>query len=271
MKIEHQIAVVTGAIGGIGLATSRLLVQRKVSGIALVDLTENCLQIAENLNRATNTPVAIPFCGDVCDSEFRQSVFRTMEEKFGPVSICIPAAGILDDALAVKIDKESGDTSIYAEHRFERIMKINMMHPTYWALETISGIAKYRHHNSLGKWNGTEEIQGVVVLIGSVSSKGNRGQVAYAGAKSGLVGVASTLNLEGLHYGVQTKIIHPGFVDTKMVDSIDTEFFEQNLKPLIGLGRKIQPEEIAELICIMIENPVLSGGLWADASMTPLA
>ena len=70
---------------------------------------------------------------------------------------------------------------------------------------------------------------------------------------------------------MQTKIVHPGFVDTPMVETIDPEYFENNLRPLIGLGRKITPAEIAEIVCAMIENPVLSGQVWADASMTPLA
>jgi hypothetical protein len=56
-----------------------------------------------------------------------------------------------------------------------------------------------------------------------------------------------------------------------MVDTIDADYFEEHLKPQIGLGRKIRPQEIAEIICAMVENPVISGAVWADASMRPLA
>ena len=121
------------------------------------------------------------------------------------------------------------------------------------------------------KWAPEEKTQGVIIFIGSVSSRGNRGQVGYAAAKSALSAVSATLNLEGLFHGVQSKIVHPGFVNTQKVDTIDQDYFEKNLKPLIGLGRKIQPGEIAAIICAMIENPVLSGEVWADASMLPLA
>ena len=56
-----------------------------------------------------------------------------------------------------------------------------------------------------------------------------------------------------------------------MVDAIDQDYFDAHLKPLIGLGRKIQPFEIADIVCAMIENPALSGQVWADASLNPLA
>ena len=88
--------------------------------------------------------------------------------------------------------------------------------------------------------------------------------------KSGLNAVASTLNVEGLYHGVQVKIIHPGLVDTAMVESIPDHYFESRLKPLVGLGRLIQPEEIAQAVLTLIENPVISGPLWADASLRSL-
>ena len=271
MQLSNKNVLVTGATGGIGLAVSKKLIQCGVSSLGIVDLSEGCETLAAELNEQVDGSVVTGFCGDVTDSEFRQSVFETMEKNHGPVQICIPAAGIVRDGLAVKENKSTGEIELYPESNFRKLLDVNLLHPTYWAMQTIAGVARYRQSQGLGKWDTSEEIQGVIVLIGSVSSRGNRGQVGYAATKSALKAVCTTLNLEGLFHGVQTKIIHPGFVDTQMVDNIDQAYFEQHLKPLIGLGRKIQPDEIADIIVSMIENPVLSGEVWADASMTPLA
>ena len=271
MNIKDKIAVITGATGGIGFATASALIEREIGGIAIVDLSDRCEVTAAELNSQAGADKAMPFCGDVTDPEFRKQVFESMGEKFGPIQICVPAAGIVADSLAVRVNKESNQVELYDETVFRDVLSVNLVHPTYWAMETIAGIARKRMDNGLGKWSPEEETQGVIIFIGSVSSRGNRGQVGYAAAKSALGAVSATLNLEGLFHGVQSKIVHPGFVNTQMVDTIDQDYFEKNLKPLIGLGRKIQPEEIAAIICAMIENPVLSGEVWADASMRPLA
>lgn len=271
MKIQNKTAVITGANGGIGLACAEKLLEQGVGALAIVDISDNIHTTAAELAVQTGNHQVVGFNGDVTDGDFRQHVFDTMEEKSGPVQICVPAAGIVRDGLAVRQDRETGDISIYNEHHFRQILDVNLVHPTYWALQTIAGIAEHRQQQGLKRWQADESIQGSIVLIGSVSSRGNRGQVGYAASKSALKAVSSTLNLEGLFHGVQTRIIHPGFVDTAMVETIDVEYFEKHLKPLIGLGRKIAPSEIASIICAMIENPVLSGEVWADASLTPLA
>ena len=271
MNIDGKVAIVTGASGGIGLATAKKLLDKGVKALALVDISEEIAQTAENLKHYSGNSNVRGFCGDVSNCQFRNQVFTTMYDEFGPVQICVPAAGIVRDGLAVKENRKTGKIELYPVDKFKQILDINLLHPAYWAMDTIAGIARHRHNNGKSSWQSDEDIQGCIILIGSVSSRGNRGQVGYAAAKSGLKAVSATLNLEGLFYGVQTKIIHPGFVDTPMVETIDTDYFEENLKPMIGLGRKIRPEEISAIICTMIENSVLSGEVWADASMKPLA
>ena len=270
MKIENKTAVVTGANAGIGLATSEKLLDYRVGALAMVDISHQIHSTADEIKERTGNSSILAFDGDVINSDFREHVFATMTAEFGAVQICVPAAGIVRDGLAIKQDRETREISIYSEHHFRQILEVNLLHPTYWAMQTIAGVARHRQQQHRKKWSSEEPIQGSVVLIGSVSSRGNRGQVGYAASKSALKAVSSTLNLEGLFHGVQTRIIHPGFVDTAMVESIDTDYFEKSLKPLIGLGRKILPDEIGNIICAMIENPVISGEVWADASMTAL-
>ena len=271
MKIRNSTAVVTGGSGGIGLAVAGALAERGATKVGVVDLSSVCQDTVRQLSETYPQCAVRGFEGDVTEESFRKHVFSDLESDGSPVNICVPAAGIVRDGLAVRVDRDTGDALLYPQGDFEKILEVNLVHPTYWAMETIASVARDRANRGLDRWTSGESTQGAIVLIGSVSSRGNRGQVGYAAAKSALVGVSATLNIEGLFYGVQTKIIHPGFVDTAMVETIDPEYFENNLKPLIGLGRKIRPAEISDIVCAMIENPALSGQVWADASMTPLA
>ena len=125
---------------------------------------------------------------------------------------------------------------------------------------------------SLGRWNPKEEkLTGTAVFIGSVSSSGNRGQIAYAATKRGLEGAAATLMKEAMFYGVKCAVLHPGFTDTPMVRALGEEFIEKNILPHTQLGRLIRPDEIASAICFMVQNSAVSGELWADAGWHPSA
>ncbi|MGI9318188.1 MAG: SDR family oxidoreductase, partial [bacterium] len=249
---------------------ARTLASRGARAIALVDLTESVHDSAAELNGELGSTVAAAHQGDVTNSDFRQQVF-TETTKLGTPRICIPAAGILRDAMAVKIDKETGKSELYSESMFRQVLEVNLLHPTYWCMQMMAGIAEQRATEKLGKWKGSEDIQGVAVIIGSVASRGNRGQVSYSSAKSGLSAVAKTLNAEGAYHGVQTKIIHPGFVETPMVELLPDGMFEQQLKQLVPIDRMIKPEEIASTIAHMIENPIISGPIWADGGLPPFS
>lgn len=270
MNIEEKVAVVTGAASGIGNAVAQLLLQCRAKAVAVVDMSDAIVTAAEELNRQAGRPAAIAFQGDVTDRVFRQRVFGEMADH-GLVQICVPGAGILRDAMAVKIDRETGKADIYEESMFRQVLEVNLLHPTYWSMQMLAGIAEHRAANGMGKWSSDEAIQGVAVLIGSVASRGNRGQVSYSSAKSGLNAVAKTLNAEGASFGVQAKIIHPGFVQTPMVDQLPDGLFEEHLRKLVPIDRMIEPAEIANTIRQMIENPILSGPIWADGGLPPLA
>lgn len=114
-------------------------------------------------------------------------------------------------------------------------------------------------------------MQGAIVFIGSVSSRGNKGQISYATTKAGLEGAAATLMKEAMFYGVRCGIIHPGFTDTNMVQQLGKDFLEKNVLPYTQLRRLIRTEEIADAICFMISNSAVSGELWADAGWHPPA
>jgi NAD(P)-dependent dehydrogenase (short-subunit alcohol dehydrogenase family) len=271
VKIERKVAVVTGAASGIGEAVALELARRGVKGIVLADRSDRAAQVAGSINEAIGRPVAMGLVGDTTDPAFRGQVFDQAAARFGVTNILVPAAGITRDALAVKIDKEAGKPVIYPTESFRQVIDVNLIAPVYWAMEMVARIAEDRLRRGLGRWEPTEKLMGTVVFIGSVSSQGNKGQIAYAASKAGLEGAAATLMKEAIYHGVKCAVIHPGFTDTPMVRALGEEFIRKNILPFTQLRRLIRPEEIADAICFLIANSAVSGDLWVDAGWHPSA
>ncbi len=270
MDIPGKIAVVTGAGSGIGEAVSLELARRGVLALALVDQSETVSHLADSIDQFTGKRVqAVAYRGDVADEAFRRHVFDNTCARWGIPRICVPAAGITRDSLAAKLDKNTGKAALYPIDDFRRVIEINLTSPIYWALEMVGRIAEDRFSKGMKAWNPDEHIQGTVIFIGSVSSRGNKGQIAYAATKAGLEGAAATLTLEAMYHGVRCGVIHPGFTDTPMLHALGRKFIEERILPHTQLGRLIRPEEIGDAICFMIGNSAVSGELWADAGWHP--
>jgi len=271
MKIKGSVAAITGAAGGIGGALAVELVKRGVIGLAVVDRSDAVKDVARTLNDLAGAAVASGFSVDVTDEEFRRTVYRQMAEKYGHINICVPAAGITRDSLAVKLDKATKQVTIYPIEMFRQVVEVNLVSPVYWALEMVAGIAAHRASKGLSRWQPNEPLEGAVIFIGSVSSLGNKGQIAYAATKAGLEGDAATLMMEAVFHGIRCGVIHPGYTDTPMVRALGEQFISESIIPRTQLRRLIQPEEIADAICFMITNAAVSGSLWADAGWHPSA
>lgn len=269
MEIENKVAVVTGAASGIGYATCFELAKRGIKGIAMVDQSDNIEDSAAQINGQVGRQVASGFQADVTDEQARHQVFDGAVERYGQVNICVPAAGITRDALAVKVDRETGKAQIYPQQKFRQVVDVNLIAPVYWAMEMVARIAEDRYARGLHKWHPDEKLQGTIIFIGSISSQGNKGQISYASTKAGLEGAAATLTKEAIFHGVRCGVIHPGFTDTPMVRALGEDYINNYILPSTQLNRLIRPAEIADAICFMIANSAVSGSLWADAGWHP--
>ena len=85
---------------------------------------------------------------------------------------------------------------------------------------------------------------GRIINIVSLSGlTGRSGQVNYAAAKAGIIGLTKALALEAAKKNVTVNAIAPGFIDTDMTKDLNQE----DLKKLIPMGRFGKAEEVAEL------------------------
>ena len=269
MELSGKVAVITGAASGIGRATGAELAARGCKAVALVDMAEAVNDVAEELRTTYPVTESLPFVGDTTDGAFRIACFDQIIAEHGLPRVCVPAAGVTRDALAVKIDKETGKAKLYPIDNFRMVLEINLVAPTYWALEMIGRLAEARKAEGLKAWQPEEDMQGVVVMIGSVSSDGNKGQISYSATKRGLVGVSNTIAKEAMFHGIKSVVVHPGYTGTPMVKAMGDELVENFVKPNTQLKRLVEPEEIADAVCFCITNDSVFGELWPNAGWHP--
>ena len=101
------------------------------------------LETAKSLKKTVDVNVQT-FLGNTTDPQFRKMVFDTVIEKHGVPNICVPAAGIARDSIAVRINKETEEPEIYPLETFNQVLNVDLVAPVYWALEMLARIAKER-------------------------------------------------------------------------------------------------------------------------------
>ena len=105
------------------------------------------------------------------------------------------------------------------------------------------------------------QLQGPGSIVGISSTLAVRpapGTGAYAASKAALIALLQNVALEGAAQGIRANAVLPGIVDTEMVACEDPKHREA-LNQLHPLGRLGQPEEVADVVVSVLENPWLTG------------
>ena len=224
------------------------------------------------INDRMDAPIAEAMIGDTTDEAFRRKVFDHMCAKHGAPRICVPAAAVNRDQLAVKLDRSTGEAVMYPVDQFRHLRRGQ---PDRAGL-LGHGDGRPDRRGAAGptaadSGSRTRGRRAPIIFIGSISSQGIPGQIAYGATKAALEGAARTLSKEAMYFGVRCAVIHPGFTDTQMVRALGEDYIQNNILPYTQLKRLIDPEEIADAIYFMICNSAVSGELWADAGWHPRA
>ncbi len=165
---------------------------------------------------------------DVTDSAAVDAAFGTVEEKHGPVQVLVSNAGITDDGLLMRMSEES----------FTSVVDTNLTAAYRVAKRASRGMLK-------AKGGRMVFVSSVVGLLGSA------GQVNYAAAKSGLVGLARSVARELGSRGITANVVAPGFVDTDMTAELD-ETRQATYLQAIPAGRFGAVEDVAAAVAFLV-------------------
>lgn len=243
MQIKDNNFVVTGAAQGLGEAISVALAGQGAK-LALLDVNVERLDETLQMCRQAGAADCYAFTCDVASETSVERCFASIEDHLGPVAGLVNNAGILRDAMLVKVrDGEIVDR--LSLEQWQQVIDINLTGVFLCGREAASSMIR----NDRG---------GVIINISSISRAGHIGQSNYAAAKAGVAALSSTWAQELARYNIRSAAIAPGVFETEMVASLKPEAHER-ITSAVPLKRTGTVEELAHAVRFIIENDYYSG------------
>jgi 3-oxoacyl-[acyl-carrier protein] reductase len=219
---KDQVAIVTGAGGGIGSA-----IIRKLAG-------SGCHVVVNDLDAPAADAIAaeaqslgveaMTHNGSVADLPAMESMVEAAMQRFGHVDLLVNNAGITRDALILRMTEEQWDLVIQVHLR--------------GAFCCTKAVARPMMKQRSGR---------IVNIASVVGVTGSPGQANYSAAKGGIIALTKTTALELAGRNITCNAIAPGFIETKMTQALGPEVREAYLAR-IPLGRPGLPEDVAEVV-----------------------
>lgn len=242
MKIKDKTVVITGAGRGIGRALA-LRFATQGANIALLDM--NASDLATAAQQCAKLGVrALSYTVDVSREAEVTAVLDAVVRDFGSLDVIINNAGIVKDALLIKV-KDGDVVGKMSLEQWRAVIDVNLTGVFLCAREAAERMIK------LAKG-------GVIINISSISRHGNAGQSNYAAAKSGVASMTVVWAKELARYGIRVGSIAPGFTHTDILASMKPEVLEKVIAP-VPLKRLGQPDEIAHAAQFIVENDFFTG------------
>jgi acetoacetyl-CoA reductase len=229
-SLKGRVALVTGAVGGIGQAISMLLAQEGAT-LALHYLVESDETAAGFLKGFTEQGYkAKVYKADLSKYDDVTSLAETVTKDFGQIDILVNNAGITMDKTLKNMSPQE----------WEKVIAVDLSSVFYCSKAVINQMLSRGY--------------GRIVSISSVvGQKGNVGQTNYAAAKAAIIGFTKSLALETAKKGITVNAVAPGFVKTAMTDKIPTNIMEKIVEG-IPTGRLAEPWEIGRAVLFLADE-----------------
>ena len=236
MEIKDAVAVVTGGASGLGLATTKRLLDRGAS-VVVIDLKGDDV-IKELGSRAKFIEA------NVTDPEQVTAALDAAEE-MGTLRINVNCAGIGN---AVKTLGKDGPFPLEG---FRKVVEVNLIGTFNVIRLSAERIAKAE---PLG------EERGVIINTASVAAfEGQIGQAAYSASKGGVVGMTLPIARDLSRDLIRVCTIAPGLFKTPLLGSLPEEAQKSLGTQVPHPARLGDPAEYGALAVHIVENPMLNG------------
>jgi len=218
--LENKVAVVTGGSRGIGRAIALAFARQGANVAVLYAGNEQAAQETADEIRALGRQALTLRC-DVASWEETKTAVAQILDTFGQVDILVNNAGITRDGLTLSMSEEN----------FDAVVDTNLKGAFHMIRHLFAPMMKRR--------------QGRIINISSVAGlMGNAGQINYASAKAGLIGMTKTVAKELAARGITCNAIAPGFIQTDMTAALSDKV-KENAEKTIPMGHMGKPEDIA--------------------------
>ncbi len=216
-------ALVSGAVEGIGRAVSTWLARRGFHVVISGRVADHRLDALVNeLRHAGSSVDSVEM--DVTNPQSVQAAFQSVYQAHRKLDVLVANAGGLGDARLGMI----------TEDLLRNTLEMNLV----GAIRQVQNASRIMQRNRFGS----------IIVVGSIIGlRGNAGQVPYASAKAGLVGLVRSAAKELAPSGVRVNLVAPGFIETNLTANLEERVRYERLAS-IGMGRAGTPEEVAEVI-----------------------
>lgn len=225
MRVKDKVVIITGGGSGIGKETG-LLLAKEGAKVVVGDVNENAgMDTVETINKSGGDAIFVKL--DVSNRDQAKQAVKDALAKYGRVDVLINNAGIIQDALVVKMTEEQWD----------KVVDINLKGP----FNCIQAVVEQM----------IAQGGGVILNISSiVALYGNVGQTNYAATKAGLVGMTKTLAKELGKKGIRVNAIAPGFIYTPMTATVPEKILDM-MKEKTPLKRLGTPADVANALLFL--------------------
>jgi NAD(P)-dependent dehydrogenase (short-subunit alcohol dehydrogenase family) len=229
MKLfEGQVALVTGAGGGIGLATASAFAEAGASVIVADSNAALLESAAEGLRSAGHQVLAVT-C-DVTDRGQVKAMIAQAVRTYGRLDAAFNNAGINCDGAPV-IETEDDE--------FDNIVNVN--------LRGVWNCLKAELRQMMAQGSGA------IVNCSSIGGmRGSKGRAAYSASKFGIIGLTRASALDYADKGIRINAVCPGIIgDTPMAAKVTKNYDPDIIKAFVAaepIGRLGKPEEIAAAV-----------------------
>lgn len=227
MRLENQVAVITGAGSGMGRAMAKLFVEE---GAKVVGADINSKGVDELIAELGTVPGEIVFRQvDVSQQDQVESMIDFAIEKFGKLDILMNNAGIMDNMMPV--------TEVSNE-LWEKILAVNLNGVMYACRKAVNIMTK---QPGGGRIVNTASIGGL---------NGCRAGVAYTASKFGVVGLTRNIGFMYATKGIRCNAICPGSIETNIGMGLraPSEFgMERATSGIVANPRNGSAEEVAKV------------------------
>ena len=227
MRLEGKVGIVTGSGRGIGKGIAKVLASEGakivICDINQADIDKTVEEFMENGHEALGMKV------DVAKREDVSNMAQATIKNFDKIDFLVNNAGIVRDKMAKNMTDEM----------WEAVLSVN-----------LKGV--FICCQECGR-NMIERKYGKIVNISSVAYKGSIGQLNYAAAKAGILGLTKTLALEWARYKINVNAIAPGMIDTDMTRAMPKEAFDAAVAK-IPIQRIGEPEDIGKVALFLVSD-----------------
>ncbi|MBM9464226.1 SDR family NAD(P)-dependent oxidoreductase [Aeromicrobium sp. YIM 150415] len=238
MDIAHGSAVVTGGASGLGEATARALAARGAH-VVIVDLNED-------LGRVVAEEIGGTFAlADVTDTTAVDAALDAAEAA-APLRAVVHCAGKGGTVRVVERDGQPGSLETY-----EQLVRLNLV-----GSFNVLRLAAAR----MARLDLVDDERGVIVLTASVAAyEGQIGQIPYASAKAGVVGMTLVAARDLASKAIRVATIAPGTFDTPILARFGQEVRDKLAAQTPHPRRLGRPEEYASTALHIIDNAMING------------